>query len=182
MKGKSTSLPGFDAPALSFEQPFDMLVACHERVTRTLDLLRRLIDHIDARGHDGSSRSAAADVMRYFDIAAPLHHEDEELHVFPALSGHPDAQLRSVLARLQADHEHMTVLWTQLRGALVVWRDEAAPPAITQATRQAASDFIGLYAGHIAAEEGLVYPAARCCFDAQGLARIGNEVQARRLK
>jgi hypothetical protein len=39
---------------------------------------------------------------------------------------------------------------------------------------------MGVYATHMATEEGLVYPAARDCFDAAGLARIGAEMQARR--
>lgn len=178
--GHSVSLPGFGAPAVGFEQPFEMLVACHERVNRTLDLLRRLIDHIDTKGHDGASRSAAADVLRYFDIAAPLHHEDEELHVFPALAGSADAAVRAAVATLQRDHVRMAALWAGLRGALVHWRDDAAPPPIDGATRQAAHDFIGMYAAHIATEEGLVYPAAKGGFDDAHLARIGAEMQARR--
>ncbi len=178
--GHSKALPGFDTPAVGFEQPFEMLVACHERVNRTLDLLRRLIDHIDASGHDQSSRSAAADVLRYFDIAAPLHHEDEELHVFPALAGSTDTRLRAAIAGLQQDHGHMAACWAQLRDALVQWRDDAAAPAIDDSNRKAAGDFISLYAVHIATEEGLVYPAARACFDDAGLARIGAEMQGRR--
>lgn len=178
--GKSPSLPGFEAPAVGFEQPFEMLVACHERVNRTLDLLRRLVDHIDAKGHDGSSRSAAADVLRYFDIAAPLHHEDEELHVFPALSGSTDTRIRAAIAGLQQDHDNMAALWATLRGVLVQWRDDPAAPVIHDGDRKAAADFIDLYAAHIATEEGLVYPAARACFDDSGLARIGAEMQARR--
>ena len=178
--GHSTSLPGFGAPAVGFEQPFEMLEACHERVNRTLDLLRRLMAHIDTNGHDTSSRSAAADVLRYFDIAAPLHHEDEELHVFPALARRTDVKLRAAIAALQGDHERMAMYWAQLRGALVLWRDDAAAPAIDGATRRLAADFIGGYAAHIATEEELVYPAARACFDDAGLARIGAEMQARR--
>jgi hemerythrin-like domain-containing protein len=178
--GHSTSLPGFGAPAVGFAQPFEMLEACHERVHRTLDLLRRLIDHIDANGHDPSSRSAAADVLRYFDVAAPLHHEDEELHVFPALAGSTDAAVPLAIATLQGDHERMAALWADLRKALVQWRDDASAPAIDDATRQMATEFIGGYAAHIATEEDLIYPAARACFDAAGLARIGAEMQARR--
>jgi hemerythrin-like domain-containing protein len=178
--GHSKALPGFDTPAVGFEQPFDMLVACHERVNRTLDLLRRLIDHIDATGHDKSSRSAAADVLRYFDIAAPLHHEDEELHVFPALADSPDPRVKAAVATLQGDHQRMAMHWGRLRLALVAWRDDAAAPPIEAPVCQAAQDFIGLYAAHIATEEGLVYPAARACFDDAGLARIGAEMQGRR--
>jgi len=94
-------LPGFSSPAAGFEQPYEMLTACHERVQRTLDLLDRLIDHVAQHGLDAQSRSAAADVLRYFDLAAPLHHQDEELHVFPPLLAGEDAALRAVVRRLQ---------------------------------------------------------------------------------
>jgi hemerythrin-like domain-containing protein len=173
-------VPGFEAPAVGFEQPFEMLEACHQRVTRTLDLLRRLIGYIDTHGHDGTSRSAAADVLRYFDIAAPLHHQDEELHVFPALDHSPEAGLREAVALLRGDHARMSERWAALRGTLLQWRDRPDAPLIDDATRQQASDFIGQYAAHIATEEGRVYPAARSGFDAAGLARIGAEMQGRR--
>lgn len=43
---RPTGLPGFNTPAVGFEEPFAMLEACHERVQRTLDLLQRLLqDH-----------------------------------------------------------------------------------------------------------------------------------------
>ena len=180
MAGIPATLPGFKSPAVGFEQPFDMLLACHERVHRTLGLLHRLLDHVEARGHDAQSRAAAADVLRYFDIAAPLHHEDEELHVFPALAGHADPRLMAAIGALRRDHEHMVACWAALRVGLVRWRDDPAAPLIDEGIRRAAQDFSGLYAAHIATEENLVYPAARACFDDVGLARIGAEMQARR--
>jgi hypothetical protein len=73
---------------VGFEQPFAMLEACHERVQRTLALLARLRVHVREQGADENARQAARDVLRYFDMAAPLHHEDEELHVFPLLLAH----------------------------------------------------------------------------------------------
>ncbi|MEN9486198.1 MAG: hypothetical protein RJB37_4078, partial [Pseudomonadota bacterium] len=64
------SLPGFASPAVGFDQPFEMLQACHERVERSLALLQRLVAHVRDHGHDTASRSAARDVLRYFDLAA----------------------------------------------------------------------------------------------------------------
>jgi len=45
--------------------------------------------------------------MRYFDMAAPLHHEDEKLHVFPALLKWPDVALHQLVARLIAGHRQI---------------------------------------------------------------------------
>ncbi|MEQ1661023.1 MAG: hemerythrin domain-containing protein, partial [Hylemonella sp.] len=94
-----------------------MLAACHERVQRSLDLLGRLVDYIGKQGHDAQTRSAAADVLRYFDLAAPLHHQDEELHVFPLLLAQGDAALRTAVQQLQADHLRMGELWAAVRPA-----------------------------------------------------------------
>lgn len=177
---RSLSFPGFGTPTVGFEQPFEMLVACHERVGRTLDLLRRLIDHIDTQGHDAASRSAAQDVLRYFDLAAPLHHEDEELHVFPALAGSADPQVRAAILALQRDHERMAVLWARLRTVVETWCDDVMPQPIDASTRQGIDEFTGMYANHVATEERMIYPTARGCLDAADLVRIGAEMQARR--
>ena len=52
----------------SYEQPFELLQACHERVERSLQLLVRLCQHLKVQGLDGNARDAARDVLRYFDI------------------------------------------------------------------------------------------------------------------
>lgn len=173
-------LPGFDAPAVGFEQPYDMLAACHERVQRSLDLLQRLTDYVAKNGHDAQTRSAAADVLRYFDLAAPLHHEDEELHVFPPLLAQGDAALRTAVQQLQAEHRQMEAGWAAVRTPLLRWREAGAAGGVDAATREAIARFIALYAGHIGTEEGLVYPAARAAMDAAAQAAMGAEMQARR--
>ncbi|HEX2546883.1 MAG TPA: hemerythrin domain-containing protein, partial [Ramlibacter sp.] len=92
------------SPAAGFEEPFGMLEACHERVQRMLALLQRLREHLASHGADTQAQQAARDVMRYFDQAAPLHHQDEELHVFPPLLARGSAQAVQVVRRLQEDH------------------------------------------------------------------------------
>ena len=119
-------------------------------------------------------------MLRYFDLAAPLHHEDEELHVFPALAEHADAALRTAIATLRDDHVRMAARWALAREVLLTWRDEPSPPALDGPSRALLKAFGDAYGAHIALEEGLVYPAARATFDETGLARIGAEMQARR--
>ncbi|MDO5692592.1 MAG: hemerythrin domain-containing protein [Pseudomonadota bacterium] len=180
MTSSTVNLPGFASPSVGFDQPFEMLQACHERVQRSLALLQRIIEHVDANGHDADSRSAAGDVLRYFDIAGPHHHEDEERHVFPPLMDHPDARVRAAVAELQADHVRMHALWQRLRAVLLAWRDADPAPVISDADRGLARDFIGAYERHIPLEEKVVYPAAQGRFDAEALAVIGREMAARR--
>jgi len=178
------TLPGFHAPAVGFEQPFEMLEACHERVQRTLDLLARLISHIEQQGHDASSRSAATDVLRYFDLAAPLHHADEEAHVFPRLLAQDDPAQCQAVHRLLQEHREMETTWAALRPWLV---QVAAVPTVSQAlapvsaeVRETAKHFAELYAGHLICEERWAFKQAREGLSEDALAQMGHSMQARR--
>jgi hemerythrin-like domain-containing protein len=176
----SAPVPGFSAPAAGFEAPFDLLQACHEKVLRMSDLLERLVAHVEARGADANARSAAADVLRYFDLAAPKHHEDEELHVFPALLAQDDARQCEAVAQLQEEHRRFERDWARLRTVLQAWRTGAASPIAREEVRRLAAEFAAMNRGHVELEETLTYPAARSLLDAQTLARMGAEMQARR--
>ena len=41
-------------PGVGFDEPFEMLVACHGRVERMLDLLERLAQHLLDQGADAA--------------------------------------------------------------------------------------------------------------------------------
>lgn len=176
----SAPVPGFSAPAAGFEAPFDLLQACHEKVLRMSDLLERLVAHVEARGADANARSAAADVLRYFDLAAPKHHEDEELHVFPALLAQGDARQCEAVARLQEEHQRFERDWARLRTVLQAWQGGAAATVADEEVRRLAADFAAMNRAHVELEETLTYPAARSLLDARALARMGAEMQARR--
>ncbi|MDR2154022.1 MAG: hemerythrin domain-containing protein [Burkholderiaceae bacterium] len=180
MSSVNVSLPGFNAPAAGFDQPFEMLEACHERVQRSLDLLLRVRQHVARQGHDADSRRAVADVLRYFDLAAPLHHQDEELHLFPLLRAHPEPPVRAAVVQLEKEHRRMDATWARLRALLLRWRDDAGPP-VASADEDALIDaFIALYQDHVPLEETLVYPAARAALDTPALMNMGREMAARR--
>lgn len=180
MSKTPNALPGFDSPGVGFEQPFEMLEACHERVRRSLALLGKLVDYIERQGHDEQSRSAASDVLRYFDLAAPLHHEDEETHVFPPLLAQDDAAMHQAVRRLQNEHQRMSALWAAVREPLSRWSQAGATEAVSEQTRADVAGFRELYAGHLETEEGLVFPAARAQMPGNELAGMGRAMQARR--
>jgi hemerythrin-like domain-containing protein len=165
------------APAAGFEQPFAMLEACHERVHRMLALLARLREHLRMHGADDQARQAARDVMRYFDQAAPQHHRDEELHVFPPLLARGDAATVAVVQRLQADHVRMESGWAAAREVLQGVVEGRAPVGAQEA---ALAGFAGLYDQHIVDEEKIVYPAAQAVLDAAEVQAIGEEMMRRR--
>ncbi|WBY02521.1 hemerythrin domain-containing protein [Ramlibacter tataouinensis] len=174
----SISPPGGGASP-TFEQPYEMLAACHERVQRMLALLGRLRDHLRRHGADDQARGAARDVMRYFDQAAPQHHLDEELHVFPRLDGTGDAALAAVVRRLRDDHLRMESAWAAARSVLAPLA-AGERDAIDPEQDRALDDFAGLYDEHIRAEEELVYPAASAGMDEADTRAMGQEMMRRR--
>lgn len=179
---RTQALPGFQSPGAGFEAPFEMLGACHERVERMLALLARLQQHLLAHGRDDAARQAARDVMRYFDLAAPLHHQDEELHVFPPLLAGPDPALRALVQRLLQDHRDMEDAWPAARSVLQAVADSpAADWTPLDPGRSAALDrFAALYGRHLADEDQLAYPAAQALLTGDALRAMSQDMMQRR--
>lgn len=175
----SHALPGFGDPAVGFDTPFAMLEACHERVLRSLALLQKLQDYLHDHPCDDSARQAARDVLRYFDMAAPLHHEDEELHVFPPLLERGGADTVAAVRQLQQDHEAMSANWQAAR-ALLQALAEGSQESFSAPDEAVLARFAGVYAEHIRLEEDLVYPAARALLAPEAVQAMGAEMRRRR--
>ncbi len=176
----TSSLALHAAPGAGFDDPFAMLLACHERVERMLGLLERLADHLRDKGPDAPARQAAADVTRYFDLAGPAHHEDEERHLFPALAAAGEPTMVDLVERLHQEHLAMAERWAAIRCDLQrvaagAWTAHCVADA---APRWAA--FAALYREHIAVEEGRAYPAALALLDKPAQQAMGREMAQRR--
>lgn len=171
--------PPGSAPGPGFEEPFEMLQACHERVGRMLALLHKLRAHMRMHGADDQVRQAARDVMRYFDVAAPQHHRDEELHVFPALLALHDAGLAALVARLQQDHVQMDARWKPARSLLEALA-QGERTAFNEADDAVLDAFAKLYDGHAEAEESVAFPRAAAAMEPGRLEAMGQEMAARR--
>src|SRR5439155_15604963 len=163
-------------PAAGFDQPFELLAGCHDRVRRSLVLLQRLVAHLRTHGADRDARSAAADVLRYFDVAGPQHHLDEERHVLPLLEASGEAALIEAARRLHDEHRDLDAQWRGLR-ALLTALDDA------DALARESQDFVALYDRHLPLEDNVVFPAAQRLMAARGeaaLEAMGREMAARR--
>ena len=175
-------LPGHSAPAAGFEEPFEMLATCHERIERMLKLQVRLQQHLLVKGCDEAARQSARDVMRYFDMAAPLHHQDEELHVFPALLAEPDAALHQLVGRLLQDHRDMEAAWSEARGVLLTIAGDSQSDCtpLTPAQTTALTRFAAMYRSHLDAENDVAYPAARVVLSPDAVLAMSQDMMQRR--
>jgi hemerythrin-like domain-containing protein len=183
-QGVVVSLPHVRTPDVGFEQPFAPLDVCHDRVRRSLDLLCRLVEHLQTVGHDADARSAAHDAWRYFEIAAPAHHADEELHVLPRLRQSGDPWLADAARRLLAGHEALRSVWQQL-GPLVREVHEsvsALSARALDALHARTGQFLAIHERHLRLEDSFAFPAVQERMQADQLAAMGHEMQRRRME
>src|SRR5216117_2019427 len=122
MKMKRNARPSlFDT--VGFDDPLEMLLACHRRIERQLDTLKRLRAHVHERGVDAEASTAAQSVLRYFVKAAPDHHEDEEKDLLPLLDERitdpgERARFKAFREEVERDHRDIEASWARLRKPL----------------------------------------------------------------
>jgi hemerythrin-like domain-containing protein len=142
-------------------------------------LLQRLVEHTATRGVDDEARDAARGVMRYFELAAPQHHADEEQDLFPALlesmAGSDPVCLRELTTALTAEHRALEALWRRLRAELQALIDDGR--ALAAAPVDA---FVAGYLAHVRREDDELFPMAARLLGDDELERVGRSMRLRR--
>lgn len=169
----------FAPPSASFDEPLEMLRACHQRILRHARLALSVAEHVQDEGVDDEARTAAASVMRYFDVAARDHHLDEEVDLFPAMLAAATANpaLSTLVARLTSEHEAIGGYWSMLRAQLEAVRDGRADATVDSTIAQAV---VRQYEDHIREEETILLPLAAKLLDRREMERIGRAMAKRR--
>lgn len=177
------SIIDFRMPAAGFDQPLELWLACHDRVRRMTGLLERLREHVAHIGADDAARVTATTIRRYFVEAAPRHHQDEEVDLFPLLRRRlPEkapgraAQVNATIERLEADHVALGKVWDRLLPVLeAIERGEAA--ALNADDVRVFADG---YRGHCEVEDTVVADALRLCLADADLDALGQAMAERR--
>ena len=157
------------------DDPMALLRACHEKVTRFTTLAQRLQAHVRAHGADAQAQEAAQSVLRYFTLAAPLHHADEDENLFVALRGLGQPDLTARIDALQAEHDALGEHWAQMRP----WLQAIAHGDAQHAPEPDVDGFATRYRAHAQAEEAEVYPHA-AALSPQALRDLAEAMVARR--
>ncbi len=164
----------------TFDHPLQMLHACHGKIMQQCSTLRSLTEHLPRQGCDTRAQQAAQAILRYFETAGELHHQDEEIDLFPALRAvlnHETApQMEALLADLLADHVALLALWGQIQPLL----QQLAQGEVVALPTDLSERFIAGYFGHIAREEKELLPLAEYLLTPAQLEPLGASMAARR--
>lgn len=171
---KHAALLGGIAPG--FDQPLDVLLACHGRFEKQCATLEKLLTHLPEHGCDAQAQQAARNIVNYFDTAAVHHHDDEERNLFPLLERGAQGEWCDMVELLTREHDDIAQLWRALRPPLlsIAQGDTAALNVIHT------EKFIGLNRSHIAFENERVLPLAQQILSADDLYSLGCAMAARR--
>ena len=173
------NLPLHDT-APDFDQPVAVLKHCHGRIRKQLATLEKLLAYLPEHGADEQARQAASAVLKYFDKAAHLHHEDEEQDLIPMLravaQGEDAATLQALAPVILQDHKDMDAMWQDLHEQLSMIADGSA----AQLSAGTVQRFAQRYLSHMEREENTMAPMALRLFSPQQMAQLGQAMQRRR--
>lgn len=158
----------------SWAEPIDMLYACHSKVKSFCRQLQILPDYLEKNGINQAVKNDVKQILNYFNISAPLHHEDEENDFFPELIK-VQPQARIEVDELERQHERLHKNWDdlskQLEDLLVGKRENVDRDLIAR--------FVSGYDEHIAIEEPL-FELGREHLAQEELSKMGKIMAERR--
>lgn len=164
----SGTAPGFD-------QPLELLAACHERILGFCLRLEQVVIRLEAGQNDDEVADACAAIVRYFSTAAPHHHADEDVDLFPLLCER-DPALATAIAALSEEHQQLEDDWRQLEVML------AEPAHLNEALEleAIASGFIATYREHVEIENRDIFPRAAQLLNEEEQRALGHNMARRR--
>ena len=162
--------------APGYDNPLEMLRACHERILDQCNTLHKLVQHLVEHGNDLQARQAAQAILRYFDTAGKFHHQDEEINLFPQMMAGKDKQVVKLVAHLLHDHQEMNSAWSDIQPLLLALV-EGQPLYLD---KHQVTQFTLAYQRHIALENDQLLPLAARMLNPQQMHDIAVEMAARR--
>lgn len=158
----------------SWNEPIEMLYACHSKVKRFCRQLTILPDYLAKNGCNQAVKNDVQQILNYFNQSAPLHHDDEEKDFFPLLVKYvPEAQ--KDIDELERQHVTLHDNWSKLSEQLqALLKDERENIDVALINH-----FVSGYDKHIALEEPL-FELGKQHLSESELRQIGDIMSARR--
>lgn len=158
----------------TWNEPIEMLYACHSKVKRFCRQLSILPDYLEKHGYTQAVLNDVKQILTYFNRAAPLHHEDEELDFFPQLVK-VAPQTQSTIDELEQQHKNLHKNWNALSAQL----EELISEQRQNIDEHLIERFIQGYERHITLEEPLFEMGREFLAD-DVLSEMGKNMSIRR--
>ena len=162
-------------PLSQLAHPLDYLLAEHMRLRAVCSLLRYAGETCEL---EAKHARAVTEFITHF---LPLHREDEECDLFPAVlkSARRDDELVQTISNLEVDHHRMTIMQGEIVRSLACSSDRDVI-SLSASTARMLCSFADAERRHVAIENGIVLAIARTRIHAKGLAEIAQAMTARR--
>jgi hemerythrin-like domain-containing protein len=162
------------------EDAITLLLGCHDRIRHFTDVADRL--NLNEQSPAADRQRAASAVLRYYEMALPLHEADENDSVYPRLQkALPPGELAAANQAMIEQHTEIDALIAEL---LPMWRTIADDPAqqenLSADLGKRVQRLKQLWTSHLDLEEEVVIPAMRRFLSQQDLGAIEAEMRARR--
>ena len=168
-------------PDSGFDNPIGMLIDCHRRIERFLQILCGVAERAHGRKLADSEKMAVDDALRYFRTGGRRHTADEEESLFPRLRAAEGACELEELNGLESDHDQADEMHAAVDAIYTSWIAAGSLDAQDEARLLSSTRRLKLlYEAHIKLEEGTVFPRAAETLDKGTIAEIGREFAERR--
>ena len=168
-------------PDNGFDNPIGMLIDCHRRIERFLQILWGVAVRAQGRKLAEGEMTAIEAALLYFRVGGRRHTADEEESLFPRLRAEIGAVGFEELSRLEGDHGEAKGLHAAVDTLYTKWIALGVlEPTDERRLLDSTARLKQLYEAHIKVEEGLVFPRAAEAFDEPTIAEIGQEFARRR--
>lgn len=165
----------------TFEAPLELLLSCHDKIKHFSSTLVELSIALEKEGWSSKLITTADQIRRYFNIASPEHHLDEEHHLFPAiialdpkLTQPGSIEILQLINRLIKEHVESDALWIKLDAML----DEQSEDFNT--LKNLSQQFKSSMHEHASIENEQIFPYAETHIGDIELRKIGLEIARRR--
>jgi hemerythrin-like domain-containing protein len=169
-------------PESGFNNPLGLLSDCHRRIEQFLKTIVKVCESADGASMLPFQITALEQALEYFRTSAPKHTADEEISLFPRLRRMPGGQAAlDSMAALEIDHAAANRDHEQVDKFARKWLEMGfLTRQNVREMKQALERLSGMYARHIAIEDGELFPLAAQVLPAEALAAVGSEMAARR--
>lgn len=166
--------------APGYDQPIAVLKHCHDKIRKQLQTLQNLLSHLPRHGADAAAQQAAQAVQKYFNKAAHLHHDDEEIDLLPMLDataqGEDATLLRTLAPAILEQHQQMDKDWHIINSQL----DKVANGSSAALDAEDVGRFVQAYTSHMETEEAHIAPMAKRILSSAQMTILGEAMQQRR--